>query len=317
MTLRRPVVTARGSVAERSGYVVELTAPDGEVGVGEVAPLDGFPGPTRRGVEAAIGSWRPGRAAPLEIAGALDTARVDAAGKRLGASASVLLGDGVAVEEIDVNRLVGLGSAGGCPAGAVTKIKVGVQTWDEERKILADLVSRIGGRSVRLDANGAWDAETAVRALEDCERWDIELIEDPVPGAEECDRLASLTGARVALDGPVAGANAEGLLELTAIAAFVVKPAVCGGPISARRLIDRLEDGGRGWIVTHFLDSVIGRTMAVHVAGAGQGPRHPCGLLGGYLSSDLAEVDIEPSSDRCRVPAGPGLGVPPLALFGA
>jgi O-succinylbenzoate synthase len=68
-----------------------------------------------------------------------------------------------------------LAFASGC---GTIKVKVG-----DEQSVdrVAAVRSACGpGVKIRLDANGAWDVETAVRKLVELAVYDIELVEDPV-----------------------------------------------------------------------------------------------------------------------------------------
>ena len=53
---------------------------------------------------------------------------------------------------------------------------------------------------IRVDANGAWDVETAKRTLAELEELDIELAEQPVATLEETAEVAGATSIPIAGD---------------------------------------------------------------------------------------------------------------------
>jgi O-succinylbenzoate synthase len=152
-----------------------------------------------------------------------------------------------------------LALASGC---ATIKVKVGD----------ADSIDRVAairaacGQSVkiRVDANGAWDVETARRELTRLAVYDIELAEDPVATLEE---LATLRG-RVEM--PVAAescirttSDARRLRELGAADAIVLKPQRIGG---VRQALRAAEESGVPAIASSALETSVGLTAVVALA---------------------------------------------------
>ncbi len=144
------------------------------------------------------------------------------------------------------------------------KVKVG-----DEQSIdrVAAVRSACGPRvKIRLDANGAWDVETALRTLSQLATYDIELVEDPVASLEE---LAALRG-RIRM--PVAAescirttADARRLRQLEAADAVVIKPQRIGG---LREALRAAEESGLPAIASSALETSVGLAVVVALAAA-------------------------------------------------
>ena len=74
--------------------------------------------------------------------------------------------------------------AAGC---RTVKVKVGDPEGEARVRAVREAVGPAA--HIRIDANGSWDLEEAIRSLEVLARYDIELVEDPVPTLEELARL--------------------------------------------------------------------------------------------------------------------------------
>jgi L-alanine-DL-glutamate epimerase-like enolase superfamily enzyme len=166
--------------------------------------------------------------------------------------------------------------------------------------------------ALRLDANGAWSAAEAARALAALGGLGVELVEQPV-ASSEVEVLAALRAnspVRIAADESAAVArDLARVLALRAADVVVLKPAALGGLRAAWRLAARARAIGCELFVTTLLDGAVSRAAALALAAALPGPLRACGLAtGALLAADLAPP--EPIRDGALdVPARPGLGV--------
>ena len=200
-----------------------------------------------------------------------------------------------AVEVADVGRV--LDSFGEVPA---VKVKVGEAGQDVGQDVarVAEVRRLRPAAALRIDANQAWDHDTAVDALRRLAGYGLEYAEQPVAGIDGLARLrealvAAGTDVRIAADesvrretDPLAVARA-GAADLV-----VVKVQPLGG---VRRALGIVEAAGLDAVVSSALDTSVG--IAAGVALAASLPRlpHACGLgTVALFTEDVAQRPLRP-----------------------
>jgi O-succinylbenzoate synthase len=229
VALRHPVL----GVTIRSGYLLE-----GPAGWGECSPLASWNDSER---EAAERSALEAATLPFPAV-ERDRVLVNAMIPRLAP---------------DVAAALALSS--GC---ATVKVKVG----DEQSLNRVAAVRSACGPNVkiRLDANSAWDSETAVLMLARLSSYDIELVEDPVTSLEELAAVRRRIAMPVAAESSIrTTADARRLRELDAADAIVIKPQRIGGVREALRAADA---AGVPAIASSALETSVGLAAVVALA---------------------------------------------------
>lgn len=229
IALRHPVM----GVTSRSGYLVE-----GPAGWGECSPLPSWNAAER---EAAERSALEAATLPFPAA-VRDRVAVNAMIPRVAP---------------DVAAELALNS--GC---GTIKIKVG----DGESVDRVAAVRSACGPAVRirLDGNGSWDVDTALRMLAQLAVYDIELAEDPVASLEELATLRSRAGMPVAAESCIRTTDdARRLRQLEAADAIVLKPQRIGG---VREALRAAEAGGVPAIASSALETSVGLAAVVALA---------------------------------------------------
>ena len=117
------------------------------------------------------------------------------------------------------------------------KLKVGL---GDDLPRLEAVRRAVGDRVViRVDANGAWDAATAVKALKTLRAFDIEAVEQPV-GSHDIEgmrRVREESGIAVVADESlVTMLDAQALVREQACDVFNVRVSKCGGLIAAKAI---------------------------------------------------------------------------------
>ena len=220
-------------VTMRSGYLIE-----GPAGWGEFSPLPSWGDAERTAAERSALE-----AATLPFpATTRDRVAINAMIPRLAPDAAAALA-----------------LSSGC---ATVKVKVGdEQSLDR----VAAVRSACGpGVRIRLDANGAWDVETAVRELPRLAAYDIELVEDPVASLEELATLRGRAGMPVAAESCIrTTADARRLRQLEAADVIVLKPQRIGG---VRQALRAAEESGLPAIASSALETSVGLAAVVALA---------------------------------------------------
>jgi o-succinylbenzoate synthase len=307
----RPVQTAAGSFTHRDGWILKITRDDGFVGYGDCAPWPGFGSGVEK-VRADIGGDLQASQA-IEIRGALATAMADADARRRNIPLARYLAPEARLS-VATHKIVSDATEAAAAVRLgyrVLKIKVGAQTVEHDVKRIA-AVREAAGKHVRLrlDANGGWSVADAITALNAMADFGIDLVEQPVATIDELREVRSRCRLRIAADECVTdAASLEHIAKTQAVDVVVLKPAFLGGVVATRDLIKAATAEGLHCIVTHALESAVGRAAAIHLACAL--PDAPVCGLASSLARDIAQLP-DPVESRLAHPRGAGLGVIPL-----
>lgn len=334
----RPLLVPVRGRAKRRGWLVRLSAGEAH-GVGEAACWRGF-GAGARATRTALRAFaaRPARLGPaLDAARALDLdaltdaldhatreawapearhalelALLDLAGRTVGRSLASLLAPAPRASVALHSLVADLGAArAAVAAGARTlKVKVGDASWPRDLELLDAVRAGVGDEvALRVDVNGAWSPQDAPARLQALAARGVALVEQPIPAGdvEALARVRRAGGARVAIDEGLRGEDdLDAVLRLEAADAVVLKPQALGGLLPARRLARRAAAAGLEVVITHSLETAVGRAGALALA-AGLPGDPVCGL-GPALARDVALLPA-PISGRAPLPTGAGLGL--------
>lgn len=346
--LRTPWPTVEGPVSVReSAFLLLHSGPVGgleRAAVGESAPMPGFGlesfaasvaalrlaakqliSLTENEISGAIRDLRhlaPVAAAPA-ARHAIDLALHDFLGICWGVSIARLMGGPDALEQVPANATIpripaselGPLAEQYVVEGVTTvKLKVGGGPLAEDLDRLRALRDA-GGASlrIRVDANQAWTEDEAIAALRAMEPFRLEFAEQPVRADDiaSLGRVRASCGVTIAADEAVRDfATAQQIVEENAADILVVKPMVLGGLLPARTVACFAREHGHDVVVTAFLDSVVGRHGAAHLA-ASLGPTpyaHGVGAPRGF-EHVLPMPSAEETPAFVRLSREPGLGL--------
>ena len=203
------------------------------------------------------------------------------------------------------------------PGCTTAKVKVA-----ERGQTAADDVCRVAAvrdvmgpaARIRVDANGAWDVDTAVDVLGRLTAYGVEYAEQPCATVEELRDLRVVL-ARNGIEVPVAAdesiRKAEDPLrvrDLEAADIIVIKAAPLGG---VRQALSVVEECGLPAVVSSALDTSVGMAAGVALAAALPRLEHACGLgTVALLDGDVTTESLTPVDGALpvrRVAADEGL----------
>jgi L-alanine-DL-glutamate epimerase-like enolase superfamily enzyme len=333
LRLKQPLETSFGTVAERELALVALVDEDGVTGYGEAAPLEGYDGVGSEQVWRALEGYRPVLARAREMNGAqvidacrrvadlpvalaaIDMALWDRAGRRAGRPVAALITDTPAAA-IEVNATLLASDRAGAAAEAThavqqgfscLKAKVGI--GDDAGRLAAVRAAAGPHVALRVDANGAWDVEESVRAIDALAPLGLELVEEPTHGLQAVRQVRERVAVRVAIDETAAehGALGAGVAD-----AVCLKISRCGGIAGLLAAATLVRASGAEVYLASTFEGPLGVAAAVHAAAAlaSRGPVAPCGLATLALFDGL-EDQLPVHEGRIAVPTGAGLGVEP------
>ena len=312
----------------RRNVCVRLIDESGLEGWGEAAPNAYY----KESAETVLAAFRtyeetlaPLRAETLDIAvtehrlsadrgnasarAAISAAMYDLVGKRRGQPAWRLLDLApreqyssytIGIDELAVMRAKAREAA----AYRILKVKVGT---DRDEEILTMLREERPDATIRVDANTGWTVRQAIALLPLMERFDIELIEQPLP-PDDLDGLAEIT--RVSRIPIIADESCKTAADVDRLRGRVhgvnIKLSKCGSIGEALRIAEAARAAGMKVMLGCMIESTLGIAAAAQVAS-----------LADYIDLDGAallandpfagpHIDAE---GRLVTGDGPGLGV--------
>ena len=338
---RTPYTTSQGTATHREGLLVELSADDGCIGLGEAAPT-----PETR-IEATalaaaftskaasllgqdidhLASLPPPRSQPDETSAAvdcaIDTAICDLLAQSRGLSIARLLRPDAA-SAVAVNALVtkpdiigaSLAAAAALEAGYGTlKLKAGMEeAVSEECARIAAVRRALGpGVKLRLDPNGGWDLATAIEVLGAVGPLGIEYVEQPLPpgNLDSMRYVQQHVMVPLAADEDVTGFEAAlRVIETRAARVLILKPQRIGGLRACREIMVLAKDAGLACVVTTSIETGIGTAASLQLSASLPAGSPACGLAtASLLASDLTTLPLRIQRGAMRLPDSPGLGV--------
>ncbi|WBQ06225.1 o-succinylbenzoate synthase [Kribbella sp. CA-293567] len=193
------------------------------------------------------------------------------------------------VPAIGPEKAAAIVRASGCSTAKVKVAEPG-QTLQDDLERVEAVRDAIGNGRVRIDANGGWSVDEALRALKELDRFDLEYVEQPCASVHDLATVRRRTDVLVAADESIRRAEDPLLvkkLEAADIAVLKVQPI--GG---VRACLDIAEQIGLPVVVSSALETSIGIAAGVALAAALPELPYACGLA--TVSMFTAEVVSEP-----------------------
>lgn len=282
--------TSRGQMTERRSWFMKVEDPaTGSCGYGEAAPLPGLSIDDRPDFELVFRSVGEHVNTLDDLAGAnvlelvrdlvpkgfpsvfcaVETALLDL---QNGGRQVIFNSPFVGGQPIPINGLIWMGDHDFMLKQVKEKIelgytclklKVGAIDFNKECEILSFIRSNYNERQLmlRLDANGAFRPEEALKKLDQLSTFDIHSIEQPIrPGSEKMKELCRHSPIPIALDEELIGAESDKarLIERLQPAFIILKPSLHGGFRHCSEWIREAEARNTGWWITSALESNVG-----------------------------------------------------------
>jgi o-succinylbenzoate synthase len=245
-----------------------VTLLEGPAGWGEWSPLSGYPS--------------------------------DPAVCRRAAEEAALLGFPPAVrEEVPVNALVDHPDfdASALQDFPAVKVKVGNPG---DLDLVAAVRDAIGPRvGLRVDANGAWDVDTAVDRIARLARYDPEFVEQPVTLLDDLARVRARVRVPIAADECIRTIDdARALRARGAADVIVLKQQPLGG---VRAALTVAEEADVPAVVSSMMETSVGLAAGVALALALPELPYACGLATlDHLAGDVVRPPLAPSRGVLR-----------------
>jgi o-succinylbenzoate synthase len=144
------------------------------------------------------------------------------------------------------------------------KMKIGALPFDEELNILATVRKHYPQVEIRLDANGAFEADEALSKIDQLSQFVIHSIEQPIRPRQwhEMKRICEHSPVPIALDEELIPLTDEKekiqLIDFVQPAYIILKPSLLGGFCQAKQWIQLAAEKHIGWWITSALESNVG-----------------------------------------------------------
>lgn len=183
----------------------------------------------------------------------------------------------------------------GCRTAKVKVAEPGQNEADDLARVEAVRGTLGPGGAIRVDANGGWDVDTAVRRIQRLERaaGGLEYVEQPCGTVEELAAVRRRVAVRVAADESIRRDDDPlRVARLEAADVAVLKVAPFGGVAGCLRIA---EDLGLPVVVSSALETSVGIAAGLALAAALPELPYACGLatlalLGGDVTSQPLRV---------------------------
>lgn len=341
----RPHKLSMATMATQSMVIIRLRCSDGIEGLGEATTigglaygpespesikvnLDTYLVPVLIGQDASNINTLMGRLDKISQGNAiakssLETALLDAQGKRLGISVAALLG-GARQSHLPVLWTLASGDTERDIEEAKSllaerrhrdfKLKIGARDVDVDVSHVARIKAALGdSASVRVDVNQAWDERTAVRAIAALQEVGCDLIEQPIPARNHAGlvRLSERFEIPILADEGVQDCiDGLSLIKKGFSGAFALKIAKSRGPFGAQRLAHLAEAAGIGLYGGTLLEGSIGSVAALHVWATLPEMAWGTEMFGPLLlTDDIVKQPLRYMEFGVKLPQMPGLGV--------
>ncbi|TNM36310.1 O-succinylbenzoate synthase [Nocardioides albidus] len=247
--------------------------------------------------EAGWGEWSPFLEYPPDVAEPWLRCAEEAAAGDWPAPVRDRVPVNVTVPAVDPERAHGIVLAGGCRTAKVKVAEPGQTTADDEARLEAVRDALGPDGRIRVDANGGWSVDDAVRAIGRLDRaaGGLEYAEQPVATVEELALVRRRVSVPIAADESIRRAeDPYRVRDLEAADIAVLKVQPLGGVRACLEIAERI---GLPVVVSSALETSVGIAAGVALAAALPELPYACGLAtvqlltGDVVGASLLPVD--------------------------
>jgi muconate cycloisomerase len=252
---------------------------------------------------------------------ALETALLDAHGKRLNVPVSELLG-GRRRERLAVAWTLASGDTAKDIVEAermlelrrhrVFKLKIGAKELKTDIKHVAQIKTELGDRgAVRVDVNMAWSETQASWAIPALAEAGCELVEQPVASAAALARLTRRFPIALMADEILQGPeSAFEIAKNDGADVFAIKIEQSGGLFAAQRVAAIADAAGIELYGGTMLEGAFSTVASAHLFASFANLQWGTELFGPLLiTEEILARPLDYSNFELTVPSGPGLGI--------
>ncbi len=305
LPLVRPLKLKDQVLTERSGLILKFCGRKGNIGYGDIAPLPGYSLETLEEAQEAVSTWaRYALARTQQTSFERDKMlhvlamtpsvmfSTECATLSLAYDAGAVLPEGLfssVRHHVSVNALITGSFEESLESAEILrdkqyrsiKLKVGRQSLEKDIEMVCQVRQILGDSiSLRLDANRAWDFDTALRFARGVADCAIEFIEEPLTVPSRLQQFSKRSGLPIALD-ESAREDIDGpdfFSENQWAEAIILKPTLLGGIRLTMDWAAQALQYGLKPIISSCFESGIGLIALAHLAASITEDDVPVGL---------------------------------------
>ncbi|WP_433871132.1 o-succinylbenzoate synthase [Saccharopolyspora sp. CA-218241] len=207
------------------------------------------------------------------------------------------------VPAVDAERAAAIVARSACRTAKVKVAEPGRSPAEDLDRVAAVRDALGPGGAIRVDANAAWDVDTAVARIAELDRaaGGLEYVEQPCPAVEELAAVRRRVEVRIAADESIRRAEDPLRVALAGAAdVAVIKATPLGG---VRRALRVAEASGLPCVVSSAVESSVGLSAQLALAGALPELPFACGLgTVALLEGDVVADSLLPVDGELPVP---------------
>lgn len=256
----------------------------------------------------------------LRAKAGLDTALYDLLSKAAGNPLYLQFG-GLVRKEVRVARMIGLdepeamaGEARALTEEGFTALKLKIAgDLDLDSKRVSKVRHAVGDRVfIKVDANEAYDAKTAIQLAKKLADLGVEIFEQPVPRSqlEALCEVRRHSPVKIEADqSVVSAADALRLVSDRAVDSINTSIQKAGGFVEARRIAELCAITGIHCVLGNTAGSVVGDAAALHLALSSMSASLPCEIGEFECVSGDPFTSLEVRDGVLKAPDKDGLGI--------
>lgn len=293
LQLKDPIVTSKGEIKERKGFLIYLQDQKGCKGTGDCAPFQEYGSETYDNAIEVIKKFN-GRfhidfndvyktikhsLKQFDNLPALKHGLEQALINYICSKKNISLNEALKLSSkrfVNVNAVIGFLTTKQTEEKAAQfikkgydtiKLKAGRNNFNEDFDCIRAVSNLNENLNIRVDVNGKWRLDEAKHHLEELKQFNIEYVEQPVSSIKDFGELKKVSHIPIAADESLRTiADAAAIIKNSDADVLILKPMLLGGLIPLLSIYNEAKKNKLRCVVSSSFESVVGRSYALFAA---------------------------------------------------
>lgn len=293
--LKEKFLSAAGQITERTGFYISIEDQDGNKGLGEISPLNGFSKESlldaENDIEHLIKLLIGKKIDPKQFLSSdslydklivpsvsfgfeqalmnlFFSVNRDFFSKQINLSQKEIIPVNTVIDLTDKDVILNEVMDNIKSGFQTIKLKVGRKNFNDDLEILDTLRKNIPDEvQIRLDANCSWDADTAYKNIQCLTPYKIQYIEDPCEHIEDLINLSKVSPVPIAPDFTLTSIDELKKILTNGLFQFIViKPMILGSIFNLMDVIKLAEIKNTYVVISSAFETTVGRSLLVFLS---------------------------------------------------